>query len=403
MEAARSTGAVLRQRVRSGLIICEIALALVLVVSAGLLIKTLVLLARVNPGYNPSGVLVLPLSLPGARYSQLPEWLHFVDTAMEGVRSLPGVKFVAATGAMPFRPTPSSDFELEGRQFNPGDEPEAQIVTVTPDFFATMNIRLLAGRAFSDHDRLGAPTAIVINETMARLYWTNEDPIGKHLVLKDWGDPLPGEIIGIVADVKQDALDAPALPAVYYSMAQFPQGTLTTYLLIRAEGSASALAAAVRQKVWAVDPALPVSVQSFDQVISDSLQRRRFTLALLATFAALAMLLAVVGVYGLVAYWVEQRTRELGIRIALGALPGDVLGLVLREGFRLTLQGLVLGAVAALAFTRLLTSLLFGVRPADSLTFVTAAALLCGATLAACWLPARRALRADPIAALRHE
>jgi len=401
--AGRSTGLSARQRLRSALVIWEIALALILVVSAGLLVRTIVSLARVNPGYRSSGLLVVPISLPGARYPEIAQWQRFVDNVMDRMRSMPGVKSVAATGAMPFRPTPSSDFDLEGHPFNPGDEPEAQIITVTPDFFSTMGIRLLAGRAFTNRDVLGVPTAIVINETMARQFWANESPLGKRLVLKDWGDPLPGEIVGIVADAKQDALDQPAQPAVYYSMAQFPQGTLTTYLLIRADGPPEALGAGIRKCIWAVDSALPVQVQSFEQVIAGSLERRRFMLAILAAFAGMALLLAVVGIYGLVAYLVEQRARELGIRMALGAQGRDVLRLVLGEGFRLTVLGLAIGALAALVFTRLLAGLLFGVQAVDALTYSASAAFLGAATLAACWIPARRAMRADPLIALRNE
>jgi putative ABC transport system permease protein len=401
--AGRRTEHAAGQRLRSALVIWEIALALVLVVSAGLLVRTITSLARVNPGYQSSGLLVVPISLPGARYPEIPQWQRFVDTVLDSMRDMPEVKSVAATGAMPFRPTPSSDFDLEGHHFNPGDEPEAQIITVTPDFFSTMGIRLLAGRTFTSRDVLGVPTAIVINETMARQMWSNESPLGKRLVLKDWGDPLPGEIVGVVADAKQDALDQPAQPAVYYSMAQFPQGTLTTYLLIRADGPPEALAAGIRNRIWSVDSALPVQVESFEQVIAATLERRRFTLAILAAFAAVALLLAVVGIYGLVAYLVEQRARELGIRMALGAQGRDVLRLVLGEGFRLTVRGLAIGALAALAFTRLLAGLVFGVQTADPLTYATSAVLLGAATLAACWMPARRAMRADPLAALRNE
>ena len=403
LETGRCTGSTARRRIRSALITGQIALALILVVSAGLLLKTIVLLERVKPGYEPSGLLVVPLSLPGARYPALEQWQRFVDAILGGLRSAPGVKSVAATGGMPFRPTPGSDFEIAGRHFDPGDEPEAQIVTVTPDFFTTMGIRLLSGRTFTNRDVLGAPTALIINETMARQFWPGENPLGKRLTLKDWGEPLPGEIVGIVGDVKQEALDQPAQPAVYYSMAQFPQGTLTTYLLIRAEGSPEAISGTIRRKIWALDSALPVQVQAFERVIAESLERRRFTLALLATFAGLAMLLSVIGVYGLVANWVEQRAREFGVRMALGAQARDVVGMVLGEGLRLTARGLAIGALAALGFTRLLAGLLFGIQPADPLTFVTGAALLAGTSLAACWLPARRALRADPLAALRHE
>ncbi|HTQ84582.1 MAG TPA: ABC transporter permease [Candidatus Solibacter sp.] len=399
----RSTGAGAEQRLRSALVIWEIALALVLVVSAGLLVRTITSLARVNPGYRSAGLLVVPISLPGARYPEVAQWQRFVDAVLDKMRSLPGVNSVAATGAMPFRPTPSSDFELEGHHFNPGDEPEAQIVTVTPDFYSTMGIRLLAGRTFTNRDVLGVPTAVVINETMARRFWPNESPMGKRMVLKDWGDPMPGEIVGIVADAKQDALDQPAQPTVYYSMAQFPQGTLTTYLLVRSDGAPEALAAGIRQCVWAVDSALPVQVLPFEQVIAGTLERRRFTLAILAAFGVLALVLAVVGIYGLVAYLVEQRARELSIRMALGAQGRDVLFMVLREGMRLTGLGLAIGALSALAFTRLLGGLLFAVQPADPLTYAVSAAFLGTATLAACCIPARRAMRADPLAALRNE
>ena len=399
----RSTGPAAGQRLRSALVIWEIALALVLVVSAGLLVRTIASLARVNPGYRSAGLFVVPISLPGARYPEVAQWQRFVDTVLDKMRSLPGVNSVAATGAMPFRPTPSSDFELEGHHFNPGDEPEAEIVTVTPDFYSTMGIRLLAGRTFTNRDDLGLPTAVVINETMAGQLWPNESPLGKRMVLKDWGDPLPGEIVGIVADAKQDALDRPAEPTVYYSMAQFPQGTLTTYLLVRSDGSPEMLAAGIRQCVWAVDSALPVQVLPFEQVIAGTLERRRFTLAILAAFGVLALVLAVVGIYGLVAYLVEQRARELSIRMALGAQGRDVLRMVLGEGARLTGLGLAIGSLAALAFTRMLGGLLFAVQPADPLTYAVSAALLGAATLAACCIPARRAMRADPLAALRNE
>ncbi|HVN08432.1 MAG TPA: ABC transporter permease [Patescibacteria group bacterium] len=401
--AGRTTGPAAGQRLRSALVIWEIALALILVVSAGLLVRTITSLARVNPGYQSSGLLVVPISLPGVRYPEIPQWQRFVDTVLDKMQNLPGVQSVAATGAMPFRPTPSSDFEVEGHRFAPGDEPEAQIITVTPEFFSTMGIRLLAGRAFTNRDVLGVPTAIVINETMARQFWANESPLGKRLVLKDWGDPLAGEIVGIAADAKQDALDQPPQPTVYYSMAQFPQGTLTTYLLIRAAGPPEALAAGIRRCIWTVDSALPVQVQSFEQVIAGTLERRRFTLAILGAFAAIALVLAVVGIYGLVAYLVEQRTRELGIRMALGAQGRDILRLVLREGFGLTVRGLAIGALAALAFTRLLAGLLFGVQTADPLTYAASALFLGAATLAACWIPARRAMRTDPLLALRNE
>jgi len=402
-EGGRTTGSVARHRVRSSLVIGEVALAMVLLTGAGLLIRSLALLERVNPGYDTSQLLVASMTLPDAHYPDLEHRLRFVRSVIDRVRTLPGVRAAAAAGALPFRPVAETDFDLEGQSFRPGEEPSAQVLTASPEYFEAMGIRLLAGRTFTAQDVLGRPTAVVINQTMARRYWPHEDPVGKKIVMKDWGPPLPGQIVGVVADVKVDALDVPAQPAAYYSLAQFSEGTLTTYLIVRTKASPLGMAGALRGQVWSVDKEQPVSVFTMDQIISESLQRRRFLFTLLGTFAGLALFLAVIGIYGVVAYSVGQRTHEFGIRLALGAKRHQVLVLVLRQGLSTVVIGLGLGLVAALLLTRLLRSMLFEIGPSDPLTFLLMPALLIAVALVASYVPAARAAKVDPMVALRYE
>ena len=266
-----------------------------------------------------------------------------------------------------------------------------------------MGIRLLEGRTFTAQDIAGRPTALVINQTMAQRFWPGQSALGKRVVMKDWGPPLPGQIVGVVSDVKQDSLETTTQPAIYYSFAQFEPGTLTTYLVVRTAGAPLDLAAAMRDQVWAVDRDQPVNVVLMEQIISGSLERRRYVLVLLGAFAGLALLLAVVGIYGVIAYSVVQRTREFGIRMALGAQPRQVLLMILRQSARTVSAGLALGILAALAATRVLASLLFGVGPRDPLTLAVMAAILLGVALAASMIPARRAAGVDPMVALRYQ
>jgi putative ABC transport system permease protein len=296
-----------------------------------------------------------------------------------------------------------TDFELEGQSYRQGDEPSAEVLTSSPGYFEAMGIRLLAGRTFTAQDVLGRPTAVVINQTMAKRYWAQESPLGKRVVMKDWGLPLPGEIVGIVADVRVAALDTPAQPSVYYSLAQFPQGTLTTYFVVRTSTSPAALAAALRNQVWAVDKNQPVSVFTMSQIVSQSLQQRRFLLTLLGAFAALALVLAVIGIYGVVTHSVGQRRYEFGIRLALGAQRHQVFLLVLKRGLFLVVTGLGFGLVAALLLTRLLRNMLFEIGSTDPLTFSLIPALLIAVALVASYVPAARAAKVDPMVALRYE
>jgi putative ABC transport system permease protein len=402
-EGGRSTASVRRQRVRSILVVSEVALAMMLLAAAGLLVRSLVLLQNVDRGFDSSGIAVVRLTLPDSTYGGLQQRIQFIDSALQRLGTVPGVKSVAAAGTLPFMPVPTTSVEVQGHVYDPGKEPEVEILTATPDYFRTLGIRLLAGRSFASQDVVGRPVALVVNQTMAQRFWPGESAIGKRVVMKDWGPPLPGEVVGVVADVKQDSLETGSEPAIYYSFSQFEQGTLTTYLIVHAETPTANLASAIRDQIWAVDRDQPVSVQWMEDVVAGSLERRRFVLTLLGTFAGLALLLAFVGIYGVIAYSVGQRTHEFGIRIALGAQRNHVLRIVLDESLRTLAVGLLLGIAAALTVTRLMASLLFGIRPTDPLTFVAMAALLMFVGLLASYLPARCAMKVDPIVALRYE
>jgi putative ABC transport system permease protein len=402
-EGRRSTGTAARHRVRSSLVVGEVALAMVLLAGAGLLIRSFKRLQRVDPGYDTSHLLVASVTLPGSRYPELRQRQRFVDAVLDRIRSLPGVRSAAAGGSLPLRPVPETDFDLEGLASQPGDEPSAQVLTASPTFFQVLGIRLLAGRVFTAQDVPGQPTAMVINQKMARRYWPHQTPLGKKIVMKDWGPPLPGEIVGVVSDVRVDSMDAGAQPAVYMSLAQFQQGTLTTYVIVRTDSSVPGLASAIRSQIWVVDKEQPVSVFTMDQVISESLERRRFLMTLSGIFAGLALLLAVIGIYGVVTDSVGQRTYEFGIRLALGAQRHQVLLLVLKQGIGTISIGIGLGVVAAFALTRLLRSLLFEVSSTDVLTFSLISGLLVTVALLASYFPAARAAKVDPIVALRYE
>jgi putative ABC transport system permease protein len=403
VEGGRNTGSVRGQRFRSFLVISEVALAMMLLAAAGLLIRSFILLQRVDPGFDSSHLVVARLSLPDSRYPELPERTRFVNSVLERLRALAGVQSVAAAGTMPFDQVPDTDLELEGHVYEPGNEPDAEILIASPEYFRTMRIRLLAGRTFTQHDIPGSPTALVINQTMAQRFWPGESALRKRVVMKDWGPPLPGEIVGVVSNVKQDSLETETQPAIYYSFAQFPQSTLTTYLVVRCAPDALSLAAAIRDQIWSVDRDQPVSVLPMDQIVSGSLDRRRFVLTLLGTFAALALLLSVVGIYGVIAYSVGQRTHEFGIRMALGAQRHQLLLMVMSQSVWTLAVGLTVGVAGALTVTRLMGSLLFGIGPADPLILSWVTAILLMVALIASYVPARRAAKVDPMVALRDQ
>ncbi|HXB72780.1 MAG TPA: ABC transporter permease [Candidatus Acidoferrales bacterium] len=380
---------------RSVLVVVELALAMMLVAGAGILVKSFERLMRVDPGFDPKGVLTLHLSIPPSRDPN--ELFHRLDAR---IRALPGVESVAAVNALPLIATRAntSRFNVPGSPLiNPDALPAAQIRVASPDYFRTMRIPLRAGRAFTDRD-LNLPVAM-INQAFARRYWPGRDPVGQRFVTGVWG-PAPqwSTIIGVVGDVKDFGLDSEPALCEY-----FP-GAASNYLVVRVAGDAGPLAAAVSRAVRSVDAGLPVTeVRTMDQVLAQSARSRRWTMALLAAFAGLALLLALVGIYGVMSWTVAQRTREIGIRMALGAGRRQVLGMVVGYGIKLSAAGLALGLGGACAMRRVLAGFVFDVSPSDPAIYAVVAALMLAVACAACYLPARRASRVDPSIALRWE
>jgi len=401
-EGGQSGGAK-RQRLRGLLVVSEVALSLVLLVGAGLLIQSFVRLQRVDPGFDSHNVLTLQVSLPQAKYRDAAQQTNFFRELLGRLRSLPGVEAAAGSN---FVPISSSDeefhFTVEGRpSLAPGQAPSATYYCVTPDYFRVLQIPVRKGRPIGEQDRDGRPRVIVINETMARRFFPNEDPIGQRLRLgRD--SRIVREIVGVVADVKHYGLDDAEFSQVYEPFFQMPEPRLT--LALRTRVPPATLAAAVRAEVNAIDKDQPVAfVRTLEEAVALSTAQPKFRTVLQGMFAGLSLLLATIGIYGVTAYAVTQRTREIGMRMALGAQPGDVLWLMLRRGMLLALSGVVLGLAGAFALSRVLKALLFEVEVHDPLTFVSMAVLLYAVALAACWIPARRATRVDPLAALKHE
>ena len=405
-----------RQRLRAALVISEIALSVVLVVGAGLLIRSLWRLRAVNPGFDPQGLVTFWISPPPLR-AQDPARLASLYTQVEdAARALPGVTSVALTNFTPLSggglPSP---VEIPGRAPDPLRDPRVWFMTVSPGYFRTMRIPVRAGREFTEAD-LAPGAAVVVNEAFARAFWSGLDPIdliGRQLTLHkavqgrpDFGEPLPGTVVGVVGDVHHFGLDTPAEAQVYVPFTRNIWGhmSLVVRTAVPPGGFLQTLSRAVRQ----VDPDIPMtltgSVSAVGTVdIAGGLASRRFDVWLLGSFAAAALLLAAIGIYGLLAYAVGQRRRELGIRFALGASRGDVMSQVVGDGIRLAAAGIVIGVVIALAITRLLSALLYGVGASDPATFVGVVALLAVVSLVASYLPARRAGRVDPMVALRYE
>ncbi len=394
-----------RPLLRQTLVVVEMALAVVLVVGAGLLINSFVRLLRVDPGYRAQNVLVVPLSLPTSRYEEHTAALSFFEQLREQLAALPGVDRVATGYQHPLSGGWETSFEIKGLlEVPPGERPEARIRPVDPRYFRTVGIPLVQGRHFTDQDREGTPNVVIINESFARQFFTEVDPIGQRLLKSPWWDFQTGEweIVGVVGDVKMDGLESGTPWAWYFPHQQMPFNDM--YVFASTAGDPLALAPSVRNAVWSLDPNLPVeNIQTLDGIRSASVAAQRFQMALLGIFAALAIILAAVGVYGVLSYAVAQRTREIGVRLSLGARTSDVLRLVIKQGMGLSLIGLALGIGGALALTRLTGSLLFGVSPTDPATFVAVASTLTLVALAACAVPALRASRVDPVTALRAE
>ena len=392
-----------RNVVGSLLIVWEIALSFVLLASAGLLIKSFINLRQINPGFNADNVLVMRMSLPRGKYPQGEPRAQMYKQLIERVKATPGVQ---SAGGILSLPLGGDTFNVwrglirEGRPLTPDEEMNAQHLPVTPDYFQTLQIPLKAGRTFTDHDNLQSTKVVIVNEKLARELWPNENPIGRHFTI--WRDEKsPREIVGVVGDTKGDSLDKEPGNQMYIPYAQDPTwGTLT--LTVRTEGEPTALASSVREAIRAVDKGVPTyNVRTMHDVVSNSAAPRRVPMLLLSAFAGIAMLLAMLGIYGVTSYYVTQRTREIGVRMALGAQIADVLKLVLRRAMLLAVIGIAIGIAGAFAVTRYLTSMLFGVKPIDVITFIGVALVLAIVVLVACLVPARRAAKIDPLEALR--
>jgi len=400
-DGARGTSGSRRRWLRQVLVVSEVAIALVLLVGAGLLINSFWRLQQVNRGFEARNVLTVGLTL--SRYSNNEQQISFLRQVIERAGQLPGVRSAGVTSTLPTRGGPATDFVIEGRpKVAVGDEPDADIRIVDSNYFRTMEIPIRAGRSFSDTDLNDAPKVMVINENMARRFWPNEDPIGQRVTMMDWGPPLTGQIVGVVGDVKSDGMDTQTRPMIYWPYTQFP--VIFNSLVVRTEVEPLSVLGALKQQIWAIDPSQPVaSASTMEQVMSDSVATRRFNMLLLGVFACFALVLAAVGIYGVISYTVSQRTHEIGIRVALGAQRSDIIRLVVGQGMTLTMVGVIAGVAAALGMTRLMTTLLFGVSPTDAPTFTAVAVLLIAVALTACIVPARRATKVDPMTALRCE
>jgi putative ABC transport system permease protein len=397
----QSGGGSARLRLRNLLVVSEVALSLVLLIGAGLLIRSFERVLGDKRGFDASRVLAVDLFLSPA-YWEPPKQIAFFSELLSRVESLPGVEAVGVVSHLPLGGNnTNSGMKIEGRTWPEDETPLADDRLVSPGYFRALRIPILKGRAFTEQDREGSPRVAIINESLARRFFPNEDPIGKRIDM-NWKSSGWQEIVGVVSDVKHDGLDLPSLPAIYVPFLQASDSGMT--LVVRSAGDPLGLVQAVRDEVRQVDRNQPLArVRTMEDVIAESVAPRRFSMSLLSGFAMLALFLAAIGIYGVIAYSVTQRTHEIGIRMALGAGHGDVLRLVVGQGLKPVGMGVALGLIAAWPLTRLLSGLLFQVSATDPWTFAGIPLLLAGVALCACYLPARRAARVDPLTALRFE
>jgi putative ABC transport system permease protein len=406
-EGARSvTAGGARQRLRSTFVVVELAVALVLLVGAGLLIKTFWKLRSVEPGFNPDHVVTMRVELPETRYKEIPPQTRFRKQVLAGMNSLPGVQ-AAMISELPLSgESLDHEFLIENRPpIAPGDEPSLESRSVIGDYFKVMQIPLRKGRDFGPQDfDENAPLVGIANEALVRQYFQNEDPLGKRVRWASDRQIAWITIVGVVGDVKHFGLDLPEEPALYSPYPQTSPWKRWMSFAARTQGDAAGTAQALKQEIWRVDSQLPVTrVETMSEMAASSFAARRFNMSLLSLFAGLALVLAAIGIYGVMSNAVTQRTQEIGIRLALGANASDVLKLIVRSGLMLVIVGVAIGLAGAFALTRLMATLLFGVTPTDGLTIGVVSAVLIGVALLACFIPARRATKVDPLVALRYE
>jgi len=405
-EGGRAVGQRSSLALRRGLVVTTVALALTLLVGAGLLLRSFARVVDVNPGFQPDHVLTFNISLPQATYPNDTVRAAVLQRITQAIAAEPGIVGVGGTSNIPFGGNWSTaSFNIEGYQV-PANAPMpwGDVRVVTPGYFAAMRAPLIAGRRFTDADRAGAPPVCIVDQELVRRYWPHTDPIGKRITFNDLSDSSIRwiQVVGVVGHMAHEGLDAEKRVQVYFSNAQSPRPFLG--YTVRTAGAPLAALGTVRAAVQSVDPNLPLAgVSTMDDLIGRSLGPRRFGMLLLAGFALLALVLASIGLYGVMSYMVTQRAREMGVRVALGASARDVVGLVLRQGVRLVLIGVGIGLVAALTLTRVMRTMLFDVSATDPLTFTVISLLLVGVAVLASYLPARRATIVDPVVALRTE
>jgi putative ABC transport system permease protein len=403
-EGGRGTTGGRAHRVLNWFVVAQVALSLMLLIGSGLMIKSLMRLQSVDPGFDPNNVLTVSVTLPRATYGEVPKRIEFFQQLLARVRQLPGVRAAGAASAPPFMGLgAATGFDIEGQPALPSaQKATTDVRVVDQDYFKTLGVPILKGRTFTDREETQQSRVTIISETLARQYFPNENPIGKRITIDMKQQNDPSEIIGVVGDVKMHGLDIPTRPMVYWPHAELPYLAMT--VLVKTNGSTAGIAGSVEREVRALDKNQPISdVRTMKDWLSDSIARARFATLLLGIFAVVALLLASLGIYGVMSYSVTQRTNEIGIRMALGASRANVVRLVLRRGLLLALSGVAIGLLGSLGLTRLLTGLLFRVSVTDPAVFGLVPILLLAIAVLAVYLPARRATRVDPLVALRYE
>jgi putative ABC transport system permease protein len=406
-ESARgSAGSLKRNRLRSLLVVTEVALSLILLIGAGLLFRSFLQLQAVNPGFSAERVLTLRLSPSGANFRQDRQYVDFYKQVTQRLSGLSGVEAVGAINNLPLSKGRTTAYWIQGQPLLPTDQwPGVNYRNITPDYFRVLNIPVVQGRGFEERDNASAPLVALINQAAADRDFAGENPIGKRFNFgaRDANDqPIWFEIIGVVANIRSLELPSPAIPEIYTAAAQDAFANMS--FVIRTTVEPTSLTAAVRQAIQEVDSSQPLSeVRTMEAIVSESITQPRFNMVLLGIFGALALTLSAAGIYGVISYSTTQRTHEIGIRMALGARPSEILQMIVGQGLKLVTTGLVIGLGAVLALTRLMSTLLYEVSASDPLTFVSVSLLLAGVALVACLVPARRAAKVDPMIALRHE
>jgi putative ABC transport system permease protein len=412
-ESGRTTAGLAPHRMRTALVVAEVALSFVLLAGAGLLIRSFNRLASLDPGVDTTNVLAMDLPIPRTEFTNGATLTNYLREVTQEVRSVPGVRDVAITDVPPMKGSGFAPFLIEGREDAPyAQRPTSGFKAVGPSYFDTVGMRLLKGRRLDESDGAGAAPVTVINETMAKKYFKGEDPIGKRILIRQLvfgkaarGPEIPWQVVGVVSDEKVGGKlvsFANDIPVVYVTFYQNPG--YTNSLVVRAAMNPLLLSGSIEQAIWKVNKNQAVAnIETLEEIKSQSVAPARLRTALLAIFAGIALLLAAVGIYGVVSYSVAQRVREMAIRLALGASPGDLLKLVIGKTMLIVLVGLAFGAGAALALTRVLASLLYDTSPTDPTTWGVAGALLAAVALLACYFPARRVTKVDPLTILRFE